>query len=132
MRFMALVYIEPGAMDGMSADDFQRLDDATIEHDHKLRASGHLIYASPLADANAGRVLRFENGELIHLDGPFAEAKEVVAGFVLLEAEGLDALTPLFADDPILQYARMEIRPLVEDRHSQTGQGRPEIAPGGG
>ena len=128
MRFMALVYIEPGAMDGMSADDFQRLDDATIEHDHKLRASGHLIYASPLADTKAGRVLRFENGELIQLDGPYAEAKEVVAGFVLLEAESMDALTPLFADDPILKYGRMEIRPLVADTHSQSGKSRPEFA----
>lgn len=132
MRFMALVYIEPGAMDGMDTGDFQKLDDATIEHDHKLRASGHLIYASPLADSNSGRVLRFENGELINLDGPYAEAKEVVAGFLLLEADSMDALMPLFADDPILEYGRMEIRPLVEDSHSQTGQKRPEIALGAG
>jgi len=128
MRFMALVYIEPGAMDGMSADDFRRLDDATIEHDQKLRESGHLIFASPLADPGSGRVLRFENGELIKLDGPYAESKEVVAGFLLLEATGLDALTPLFEDDPILKYGRMEIRPLVEHTHSQTGEGRPEFS----
>ena len=84
--------------------------------------------ASPLADTKAGRVLRFENGELIQLDGPYAEAKEVVAGFVLLEAESMDALTPLFADDPILKYGRMEIRPLVADTHSQSGKSRPEFA----
>ncbi|WP_338720245.1 YciI family protein [Devosia sp. XK-2] len=128
MQFMALVYIDPGAMDGMSAEDFRRLDDATIEHDHKLRASGHLIFASPLAAPETGRVLRFANGELITLDGPYAESKEVVAGFLLLEVESVEALTPLFEDDPILKYGRMEIRPLVQHTHSQTGQGRPEFA----
>ena len=45
MRFMALVYIDPGSMDGMNEADFRALDDATIAHDHKLRASGNLIFA---------------------------------------------------------------------------------------
>lgn len=126
MRFMALVYITPGSMDGMGEDDFRRLDDATIEHDRKLRASGHLIFASPMADPQHGRVLRGEGGEVIVTDGPYSEAKEFVAGFQLLEAESLEALTPLFDDDPILAFGRMEIRPLIEHRHSKDGQGRPE------
>src|SRR5690606_2662148 len=126
MRFMALVYIDPGSMDGMNEADFRALDDATIAHDHKLRASGHLLFASPLADPSSGRVLRYASGELIATDGPYAEAKEVVAGFLLLEGESLDALTPLFDDDPILKYGRMEIRPLVVHTHSQTGEGRPD------
>ena len=127
MRFVALVYIDPGSMDGMNEADFRALDDATIAHDHKLRASGNLIFASPLADPSSGRVLRYANGELIATDGPYAEAKEVVAGFLLLEGESLDALTPLFDDDPILKYGRMEIRPLVVHTHSQTGEGRPDF-----
>lgn len=127
MRFMALVYIEPGSMDGMTEDDFRALNDATITHDQKLRASGNLIFASPLADPKSGRVLRYANGDLIATDGPYAETKEVVAGFLLLEAESLDALTPLFEDDPILRYGRMEIRPLVVHTHSQTGEGRPDF-----
>lgn len=127
MRFMALVYIEPGSMDGMNEADFRALDDATIAHDHKLRAAGHLIFASPLAEPETGRVLRYADGKVMATDGPYAETKEVVAGFLLLEAENLDALTPLFADDPILKYGRMEIRPLVVHTHSETGEGRPEF-----
>lgn len=127
MRFMALVYIEPGSMAGMQAEDFRALDDATIEHDHKLRRSGHLLFASPLADIDTLRVLRDVEGQLVATDGPYAESKEVVAGFLLLEAESLDALTPLLADEPILKYGRMEIRPLVVSTHSQTGEGRPDF-----
>ncbi|MHA6297485.1 YciI family protein [Devosia sp. CAU 1758] len=127
MRFMALVYIEPGSMDGTNEADFRELDDATIAHDRKLRESGNLIFASPLADPESGRVLRYANGDLIATDGPYAEAKEVVAGFLLLEAESIEALTPLFEDDPILKYGRMEIRPLVAHTHSKTGEGRPDF-----
>jgi hypothetical protein len=127
MRFMALVYFEPGAMDGMSPEELRQLDDATIGHDLKLRDSGHLIFASPLADISTARSLRSEDGELVLTDGPFGESKEVVGGFLLLEAESVDALTPLFADDPILRYGRMEIRPLVVHEHSQTGEGRPDF-----
>lgn len=127
MKFMALVYIDPGAMDGMTESDFRALDDATIAHDHKLRRSGHLLFASPLAGPETAHVLRFTDGSLIATDGPYAEAKEVVGGFLLLEADSVEALLPLFEDDPILQYGRMEIRPLVVDTHSQTGEGRPEL-----
>jgi hypothetical protein len=128
MRFMALVYFEPGAMDHLSPEDFRLLDDATIRHDCKLRESGHLIFASPLAQVETAQSLRTVDGTLIATDGPFSEGKEVVGGFLLLQAESLEALMPLFEDDPILQYGRMEIRPLVEHTHSETGEGRPDFA----
>jgi hypothetical protein len=128
MRFMALVYFEPGSMAHLSAEDFRQLDDDTIAHDHKLRESGHLIFASPLAGLETARSLRNVDGELVALDGPYAESKEVVGGFLLLEAESIEALMPLFEDDPILKYGRMEIRPLVVHTHSQTGEGRPDFA----
>lgn len=128
MRFMALVYFEPGSMAHLTAEDFRQLDDDTIAHDHKLRDSGHLIFASPLAGLETARSLRNVDGELVAVDGPYAESKEVVGGFLLLEAESIDALMPLFEDDPILKYGRMEIRPLVVHAHSQTGEGRPDFA----
>ena len=128
MRFMALVYIEPGAMDHLTPEQLRRLDDDTIAHDHKLRTSGHLIFASPLAGIETARTLRNSEGELLLTDGPFVESKEMVGGFLLLEGESIEALTPLFDDDPILEFGRMEIRPLVEHTHSETGEKRPDFA----
>jgi len=130
MRFMALVYFEPGSMDHLTAEDFRQLDDDTISHDHKLRRSGHLIFASPLAGLETARSLRMAGGELIATDGPYSESKEVVGGFLLLEAESMDALMPLLEDAPILRHARIEVRPLVVHEHSQTGQRRPDFVPG--
>lgn len=127
MRFMALVYFEPGSMDELSPAELRQLDDATIAHDRMLRESGHLIFASPLAGLETSRSLRDVDGALIATDGPYAESKEVVGGFLLLEAESMDVLTPLFESDPILKYGRMEIRPLVVHAHSETGAGRPDF-----
>lgn len=127
MRFMAMVYFGPEGAAGMTPEDFRQLDDATIEHDRKLRESGHLIYASPLAGMETARSLRNVDGELVLTDGPFIESKEMVGGFLLLEGESMDELIPLFADAPILRHGRMEIRPLVVHTHSETGEGRPDF-----
>ena len=69
--------------------------------------------------------------KLFATDGPYAEAKEVIGGFLLIEARDMDEAVSLFDDDPILKYGRMEIRPLMVDhRHSETGEARPDFEPG--
>tara|TARA_R110002124_G_scaffold63350_38_gene173403 strand:- start:13326 stop:13661 length:336 start_codon:yes stop_codon:yes gene_type:complete len=108
----------------------QRLDDATIEHDHKLRAAGHLLIASPLEPVDTGVTIdRRRRQRTRTIDGPFAEAKEVVGGFLLLEAPDMAAAVALFDDDPIAAHCRLDIRPLLEThRHSQSGAARPDFA----
>jgi hypothetical protein len=129
MKFLCLVYFAPDAFDGMTPQEQRDLDDRTIEDDQRLRASGNLLIASPLADASSGVTIdRRQRVSLSTLDGPFAETKEVVGGFLLLEARDMDEVLSLMKDDPIAAYGRLEIRPLLEThRHSETGQGRPEF-----
>ena len=132
MKFLCLVHFAPDAFDGATPEDAKKLDDATIEHDRKLRASGHLLIASPLTDPEEAVSLgRQRMAKLSATDGPYAEAKEVIGGFLLIEARDMDEAVSLFADDPILKYGRMEIRPLMVDhRHSETGEARPDFEPG--
>lgn len=128
MKYLCLFHFAPDAFDGASAEDMRRLDDATIAHDRKLRASGHLLLASPLADVSTEVIIdrRQKRGAMI--DGPFAETKEVIGGVVLVEARDMDEARSLFADDPIAAYCRIQIRPLRDDdRHSETGEGRPDF-----
>lgn len=129
MKFLCLFHFAPDAFDGVSPDDMRRLDDATIEHDKKLRAGGHLLLASPLQDAATEEVIdRRRPVRISETDGPFAEAKEVVGGVVLVEARDMDEAKSLFVDDPIAAHCRIQIRPLRDnDRHSETGEGRPEF-----
>jgi len=130
MKFLCLFHFAPDAFAGVTPDEMRRLDDATIEHDHKLRRSGHLLLASPLADVSTEENIdRRRPVRLAETDGPYAEAKEVVGGVVLLEARDMAEAKALFADDPIAAYCRIQIRPLRDDdRHSKTGEGRPEFA----
>ncbi|MDB5586937.1 MAG: YciI family protein [Devosia sp.] len=129
MKFLCLVYFAPGAFDDMTPQEQQQLDDATIADDQRLRESGHLLIASPLADAATGVTIdRRQRMTLSTVDGPFAESKEVVGGFLLLEARDMDEVLSLLENDPIAPYGRLEIRPLMDThRHSETGQGRPEF-----
>jgi hypothetical protein len=129
MKFLCLVHFAPDAFDGMTPQEQRQLDDRTIEDDQRLRASGHLLIASPLTDpADGATIDRRQRMTLSTLDGPFAEAKEVVGGFLLLEAKDMTEVLSLMENDPIAAYGRLEIRPLLEThRHSETGQGRPEF-----
>lgn len=127
MKFLCLVHFAPGAFDGMSHEDQRRLDDATIEHDQKLRQSGHLLIAAPLTDAET-TIDRRTRMTLDTTDGPYAEAKEVIGGFILVQARDMAEAVSLFDDDPIAAYGRLEIRPLMQEhRHSETGEARPDF-----
>lgn len=131
MKFLCLVYFEPDAFAGLSPEEMKRIDDATIEHDHKLRDGGHLLIASPLETAEeAVNIDRRQRMKMSVVDGPFAEAKEVIGGFLLLEARDMAEAVALFDDDPIAAYSRLVIRPLMEaHRHSETGKARPDFRP---
>ena len=129
MKFLCLFYFAPDAFAGVSPEEKRRLDDATIEHDQKLRAGGHLLIASPLADISTEQVIdRRRPVRLAETDGPYAEAKEVVGGVELIEAKDMDEAKSLFADDPIAAHCSIHIRALHDsDRHSTTGEPRPEF-----
>lgn len=129
MKFLCLFHFADDAFANATPEDMRRLDDATIEHDHKLRASGHLLIASPLQDVGTEEIIdRRRAVRMGGVDGPFAEAKEVVGGVVLIEARDMEEAKSLFDDDPIAPYCRIQIRPLLEThRHSETGAGRPDF-----
>jgi hypothetical protein len=131
MKFLCLVYFAPDAFADLTPDEMRRVDDATIEHDHKLRSGGHLLIASPLAEAGEASIDRRQRMTMSVMDGPYAEAKEVIGGFLLIEAKDMAEAVSLFDDDPIAAHSRIVIRPLMEaHRHSQTGVGRPSFQPG--
>lgn len=129
MKFLCLFHFANDAFSALTPAEQLRLDDATIEHDQKLRTSGHLLLASPLAGVSTERIIdRRQRLTADRIDGPYAESKEVVGGVVLVEARDMDEALSLFDDDPIAAHARIQIRPLKEDdRHSKTGKARPEF-----
>ena len=94
---------------------------------HKIPHTGTVIIEDDV-EIGAGTTIDRRRLKMSLVDGPYAETKEVVGGFILVEARDMEEAVSLFDDDPIAAHCRLEIRPLVEDhRHSETGEGRPEF-----
>jgi len=127
MKFMCLVYFEPGAFDGVSEAEMKKLTDDTIVEDNELRASGHLLLGQPLLGPETAVTIRGGRRSMGRTDGPFLETKEWLGGFTLIEAKDMEEAIALNQKSSIMKYASVEIRPTLEQTHSETGQARPEL-----
>jgi hypothetical protein len=128
MKFACLVYIDEEIAGRMSPEEHKALTDATIEHDWSLRNAGHLILGQPLKAPDHAVTIRSRGGRITRTDGPFAETKEFLGGFYLIEAPDLAAAIAIVESDPISEMGSIEIRPFQEQTHSVTGEGRPPLA----
>ncbi|MEQ1770253.1 MAG: YciI family protein [Devosia sp.] len=127
MRYVCLVYFDDTSFAGFTDEDGRRLTDATIEEDRALRDSGKLIFAQPLGEPETAVNVRVRNGKLQRTDGPHAETKEWLGGFTIIEAKDMDEAVAIAAEGEIPKIARIEVRPVLEQTHSVTGEGRPEL-----
>ena len=79
------------------------LDRDSIAYDEELRRSGHYIVSDALQRATTAKTLRVRNGKLSVMDGPFAETKEQLGGFILVEARNMDEAVELASKIPMAQ-----------------------------
>jgi hypothetical protein len=127
MKFMCLIYFDETSFAGFTEEDGRRLTDATIREDQDLRRRGKLILAQPLAEPETAVNVRVRDGKVLRTDGPFVETKEWLGGFLLIEARDMEEAVAIAAEGEIAKICRTEIRPLLEQTHSETGEGRPEL-----
>jgi len=126
MKFMCLVYFEPGAFDGATGAELTKLTDDTIVEDNEMRRLGQLILGQPLQGPETAVTVRGGRQARRTTDGPFLETKEWLGGFTLIEAKDMAEAVALTRDSAIMKYASIEIRPTLEQTHSETGEARPE------
>ena len=128
MKFACLVYIDDGIMGRLSPSDGNQLKDDSIDFDWKLRREGQLIFAQPLEPPASAVTIRARDGRITRTDGPFAETKEFLGGFFLIEAGDLADAVRIVESDPMAGMGSIEIRPFLEQTHSVTGKGRPPLS----
>ena len=123
MNYLCIVYAQdvPGAP--VQADE-NAIKDAYIEQDHKLFREGKVLMASPLQGPQTAVSIRYPNGVRTRTDGPYAETKEYVAGFLDISAANLDEAVAIAVEGPFEGFANFEIRPLLDEKHSKTGHDR--------
>ena len=129
MKFVCLVYIDEAKISALTEAEGKKLTDDTIESDWQMRRDGQLILAQPLLEPSTAVTLRVDGAGISATDGPFAETKEHLGGLYIIEAADMEAAKQIVATNPILKFGCVEIRPTLEQTHSVTGAGRPEVAP---
>ena len=127
MRYVCLVYFEAAALAALSEAEGVKLADDSTDADHELKRKGHLLVAQPLQGPETAVTIRVRNGKLSSTDGPFAESKEWLAGFFMIEARDLDEAVSIAEGSPVARIGSIEIRPALEQRHSRTNIGRPAL-----
>jgi hypothetical protein len=116
MKYLILIYTNPKSRElWESFTDAERAGGfkAHVELAEELAASGELIVSEALADASQGKLVKLRDGRPITSDGPFAEAKEQLAGFYLIECDGIERAIECAAQVPEVEFSDVEVRPIL-------------------
>jgi hypothetical protein len=105
VKYLCLVYGEERTMESMD-------DRHCLAFDADVRASGHCIASEALQPVASATTVRVRNGKVSVTDGPFAETKEALAGFYLIEARDLNEAIQIASRIPPAQVGSIEVRPI--------------------
>ena len=113
MKYMALLYGEPDAGPAPGTPEFMKMLGEFQSATAAMADAGVLVDSSPLQPPQAATTVRVRNGETQLSDGPFAEIKEQLGGYYILDCEDLDTALRYAAMIPSAKYGSVEVRPLM-------------------
>jgi hypothetical protein len=114
MKFVVLIYNDPDLVDTLPRSEYDTMMRGCIEKADALRRDGRLLDSRMLTEAKTAKSIRVRDGRMATFDGPFAEAKEVLGGFNLIEAEDMDEAVRIASEFPWASTGCVEVR-AVED-----------------
>ncbi len=114
MKYICLAYEEESKLNSLTKREWDALRNETMTYVDELRRRGTLITAEPLQSVNNATTVRVRYGKLSVIDGPFAETKETLGGFFLIDAADLDEAIQVAAKWPSARFGSIEVRPLEE------------------
>ncbi len=118
MKYMLLIYMEENAMNEAEREQCY-VESAQLARD--LHAGGHYVNASPLHPVATATCVRMRDAQRLVTDGPFAETREQLGGYYLIEAKDLDQAIAIAARIPPVRKGTVEIRPVKEMAGLPTG-----------
>ena len=111
MKYMLLVYMAENAMD---QGEREHCYVESVQLCHDLQAKGQYLAASPLQPVSTAASVRVRDGRRMVTDGPFAETREQLGGYYLIEARDRDEAVGIAARVPPARVGTVEIRPVLE------------------
>ena len=113
MQYALLIYSKPGATEALSDDEQEAVHREYME----LKDLPGIVGGAALHPVETATTVRLQDHHLLVTDGPFADTKEIFAGFYLIEADDLDRATEIAARIPAARLGgSVEIRPVVTDQ----------------
>ena len=125
MKYLCLVYADEKRIAALSGSEWHALVVENLELCEELRKSGQYVSASPLDSVETAVTVRMRNGKLSTSDGPFAETKEQLGGYYLIEARDLDEAIQVAGRIPGARLGSIEVRriPAHDPREPWTRHG---------
>jgi hypothetical protein len=114
MKFLCLAYEEENKFKMMSLSEWDALRTEVLAYVDELRNNGYLISTEPLQSVQTARTVRVRDGEVRVTDGPFAETKETLGGFFLINATDLKEAVRIAAKWPSARLGSIEVRPIED------------------
>jgi hypothetical protein len=114
MRYLCLIYEDENLYERMPKDELDKIFGEYFSFTDDIKRSGHHLGGEPLQPTSTATTVRVRNGKISTTDGPFAETKEQLGGFYMIEAKDLNEAIQLAARIPGARYGSVEVRPIME------------------
>lgn len=121
MKYLCLVYLDERLLPELPDED-------CVEFDTSIRESGHCLASEALQSVQTATTVRVRNGKLSVTDGPFAETKEQLAGFYMIEARDLNEAIQIAGRIPPARVGSVEVRPIRPIRETVAGRRHDALA----
>lgn len=112
MKYLCLAYEEERILNDLSCAEWEALRAETLEYVQSLRDNGHLVSAEALQSARTAATVRVRSGKVSTTDGPFAETREQLGGFFLVDARDMNEAIQIAARWPSARLGSIEVRPI--------------------
>ncbi|MCI0706405.1 MAG: YciI family protein [Ignavibacteriae bacterium] len=114
MKYLCTIYIDEKKLAAMSQSDYQAVVQRCLDYEDELRVSGHMIAAEALEPIHAATTVQMRGGKMSVTDGPFAETKEQLVGFFMINAGSQDEAVRIASKMPQAQIGSIEVRPIKD------------------
>jgi hypothetical protein len=112
MKYLCLIHTDNNVLAAMSQPERNALEEEHLAYDDELRKCGHYIVAEALENSHDSTIVKVRNGKMIVSDGPFAESKEQLGGFFLIEARDLNEAIHVASRIPCARLGSVEVRAI--------------------
>src|SRR5467141_815559 len=114
MKYMLLIYDDTRVWEKFSEEQRKQGMDMYVKFTQEVKSSGHYVSSNQLQPASVATSVRTRDGKRLVTDGPYAETREQLGGYYLIEAKDLDEAIGIAARIPSARVGTIEVRPLVE------------------